>query len=101
MEENKQKQKKLSYEELQKAAGDLYQQNQQLVHQMQQMQAALENKDFDYSSFFVSMLFKVMEHPEMYREEFVKWASDQIESALMSFAKVTEPTAEEKANEAK
>lgn len=98
--EEKKKQEKLSYEQLQKTAGDLYQQNQQLVHQLNQMQEALENRNFDYTSFFISMLFKVMEHPEMYSDTFVQWASSQIETTLTAFAKASEPAPEEKKNEA-
>lgn len=97
--EEKKKQEKLSYDQLQKTAGDLYQQNQLLLQRLNQMQQALESKDFDYTSFFVSMLFKVMEHPEMYRDEFVKWASEQIESALTAFSKAAEPVTEDKVNE--
>ena len=97
MEEKKQKQEKLSYEQLQKLAGDLGQQNQQLVQRLQQMQQVLENRDFDYTSFFVSMLFKVMDHPEMYSDNFVAWASGHIESILTSFAKES-GTPQENAN---
>lgn len=89
MEENKKKQeepKKLSYEELQRTAGDLYQHNQRLLQQIHQMQEALERRDFDYTSFFLSMLFKVMEHPEMYETKFVEWATNNIQSALYAFA---------------
>lgn len=98
--EEKKKQEKLSYEQLQKTAGELYQQNQQLVQRLQQMQAALENRDFDYTSFFVSMLFKVMDHPEMYSDTFVQWASSKIEETLTAFDKAAEQVAEGKANEA-
>lgn len=102
MEEKKQKKEKLSYEDLQKTAGDLYQQNQQLVQRIQQMQAALESRDFDYTSFFVSMLFKVMEHSEMYSDNFVSWAAGKIEGTLLAFDNAIEPKGEEekKANEA-
>ena len=94
MEENKQKQeepKKLSYEELQRMAGDLYQQNQKMLQQIRQMQDALERRDFDYTSFFLSMLFKVMEHPEMYKPEFVDWTAEHIQSALYAFAAASQP----------
>ena len=94
------KQEKLSYEELQKLAGDLSQQNQKMYQQIVQMRDALDRRDFDYSSFFLSMLFKVMEHPEMYSDDFVTWASKQIESALTTFAEAISKTPEEKKDEA-
>lgn len=94
------KQEKLSYEELQKLAGDLSQQNQKMYQQIVQMRDALDRRDFDYSSFFLSMLFKVMEHPEMYSDDFVTWASKHIESALTAFAEAISKTPEEKKDEA-
>lgn len=86
---------KLTYEQLQKVAGDLHQQNQQLIQQIQQMQSALEDRSFNYTSFFLSMLFKVMEHPEMYSDNFVSWASGKIEEALMEFDKAAQAPVEE------
>lgn len=89
MEEKKQnqpQQKKLSYEELSKAASELHVQYQKLMAEYQKALEALRNRDFDYTSFFLQMLFKVMDHPEMYKDEFVKWASDNIEAALTTFA---------------
>lgn len=101
MEEKKtNKQEKLSYEDLQKLAGDLSEQNQKMYHQILQMREALERRDFDYTSFFLSMLFKVMEHPEMYSDDFVTWSSKNIESALMTFAEAASPKEKEEKNEA-
>lgn len=94
MEENKNK--KLSYDELSKAASDLHVQYQKLVVEYQKAMEALRNRDFDYTSFFLSMLFKVMEHPEMYNDKFVSWCSENIEGALTSFAENTKPKEEEK-----
>ena len=88
---NNQQPPRLTYDELKKLAGDLSQQNQQMMGQIRQMRDALERRDFDYTSFFLSMLFKVMEHPEMYKDTFVKWASESIEEALSSFAKALSP----------
>lgn len=76
---------KLSYEELAKNFGDLHLQYQKLVAEYRKAMEALNNRDFDYTSFFLSMLFKVMEHPEMYNEEFVTWTSKHIEDALYAF----------------
>ena len=76
---------KLTYEELAKNFGELHLQYQKLVQEYQKAMQALNNRDFDYTSFFLSMLFKVMEHPEMYTEAFVDWTSKHIEDALRSF----------------
>lgn len=94
--------KKLSYEELQKVAGDLSMQYQKLQAEYQRAVEALNRRDFDYTSFFLSMLFKVMEHPEMYKDEFVKWCSENIEGALTAFAQSAQKSAAEdkKQNEA-
>lgn len=89
MEEKKniqEKNQKLSYEKLSQMASDLYQQNQQLINRIQQMQDALEDASFNKLSFFVSMLFKVVEHPESYKNDFVVWCIETIESALTGFA---------------
>lgn len=76
---------KLSYDELKQRFGDLFGQYQKLSAEYQRAMEALNNRDFDYTSFFLSMLFKVMEHPEMYTEEFCKWTSEHIMDALYSF----------------
>ena len=96
---------KLSYEQLSKAASDLHVNYQKLSAMYQQLSdqyekavEALKNREFDYTSFFLSMLFKVMEHPEMYNDDFVSWASKQIEDALYSFEKAMTP--KEKTDEA-
>ncbi len=73
---------KLSYEDLAKNFGELHLQYQKLVQEYQKAVQALNSRDFDYTSFFLSMLFKVMEHPEMYSEEFVSWAGKHIEDAV-------------------
>lgn len=87
MEEKKNQQaKKLSYEELNKAASDLYVQYQKLVGEHQKALQALKDRDFDYTSFFIQMLFKAIEHAEMYSSEFIKWAVENVESILTGFA---------------
>lgn len=103
MEENKKNQqpKKLTYDELNKAVSELHVQYQKLLGEYQKAMQALQNRNFDYTSFFLQMLFKVMDHPEMYKEEFVKWASENIEGALISFVdNFKAPAAEEKKDEA-
>lgn len=99
MEEKKQ-QKKLTYEELANQYGELHLQYQKLVDAYQKAMQALQNKDFDYTSFFVSMLFKVMEHPEMYESEFVEWTAKHIQDALYAFDEMMKPVQpEEKTDE--
>lgn len=97
MEENKKGQeKRLTYAELKANFDSLYTQYNKLMQAFQNAQSALQQRDFDYTSFFVSMLFKVMEHPEMYTEEFVKWCSENIQSALVTFADSMKPETEKK-----
>ena len=79
MEEKKkqgQAQEKLSYDQLKQMASDLYQQNQQLHAQL---------KNFDVTSFFLSMLFKVMDHADKYDFQFVEWSKKNIQNTLTSF----------------
>lgn len=99
MEEKNQSPKKLSYEELQKAAGDLHLQYQKLANEYQKAIQALNNREFDYMSFLLQMLFKVVEHPEMYKTEFVAWSTDTIQAALTSFAESIKPKEEAKNDE--
>ena len=95
------KQEKLTYEELAKNFGELHLQYQKLAEAYQKAMQALQNKDFDYTSFFLSMLFKVMEHPEMYEVKFVEWASKHIQDALYAFDEMMSPEKpEEKTDEA-
>lgn len=52
---------------------------------IQQLQQQLRDADFSYSSFYLSMLFKVMENPAMFSQEFVTNCAQEIENALTSF----------------
>ena len=94
MEENK-TQKKLSYEELNKAASELHVQYQKLLGEYRKAMEALQNRDFEYSSFFLQMLFKVFDHAEFYTDEFVKWSAQNIQDALVSFSESMKPVQEE------
>ena len=80
------KQTKLTYEELSQKFGELYAQYQKATQYIQKLEGALSENNFNQTSFFISMLFKVMEHPEMYNTDFIKWAQENIESALRTFA---------------
>ena len=91
---------KLSYEKLKQALGNLEIQYNKLSEMYQRAMEALNARDFDYTSFFLSMLFKVMEHPEMYTDTFVTWAGKKIEDALYSFDKAMTGQPEEKKDEA-
>lgn len=89
---------KLSYDDLAKNFGELHLQYQKLAAEYQKAVQALNSREFDYTSFFLSMLFKVMEHPEMYADEFVNWTTQHIQDALYSFDSAMNP--EEKKDEA-
>ena len=80
--EEKNKTKKLTYDELNKTLSELHVQYQKLAAEYQKAMQALQARDFDYTSFYLQTLFKVMEHPEMYKEDFVKWAADEIQAAI-------------------
>lgn len=100
--ENKQKSEnvkqpdKLTYEELSRRFADLYTQYQKATDYIQKLQSALAEQTFNQTSFFLSMLFKVVEHPEMYDEEFVKWSVENIEVALKSFSEEVSEDGNEK-----
>lgn len=79
-------QPKLTYDQLSKIAADLSQQNQNLVQRLQQMKEALEDNSLNEMSFFLSMLFKVVDHKESYDPEFVKWVVANIQSILTAYA---------------
>lgn len=95
MEEKKQqpaqKPEEITFEKLKMYYGELSQRYQQLADQNEQMRQALEDREFNYMSFYLSMLFKVMEHPEMYTVEFTEFAAKEIEDALRSFKMASEP----------
>ena len=102
MEEKKKPgQEKLSYEQLAKNFGELHLQYQKLYAEYQKAMEALNSRDFDYSSFFLSALFRVMEHPEMYNDKFVEWTGKHIEDALYAFDKaMTQGQSEVRTDEA-
>lgn len=100
--------KKLTYEQLSKAASDLHVQYQKLMHEYQKAMEALNDQSFNYNSFFLQMLFKVMEHPNRYPDKFIDWCSSNIQNSLVAFAsamnesaKKVEEAVEKKVNEKK
>lgn len=92
MEENKEttqapeQPKQLSYEQLRNVAGQLQQQNMQLRKALQDANFSNMFKRLDY-------LFKVMEYPHMFSDEFVQKCATEIESSI------TIPESEEKPEE--
>ena len=90
---------KREYEELVKTASELHVQYQKLMVQYQKAMEALNSREFDYISFFLTMLFKVMDHPNMYKTEFIKWAQANIEQMMTSFAATLQKPSEEKKEE--
>lgn len=89
MEEKKQKDqeqpKKLSYDELSRAASDMSIQYQKAVQYIQKLQDELDRLQFNRTAFLLESLFKVMDHPEMYDSEFVDWTKDNIQEAVKTF----------------
>lgn len=78
--------KKLSYDELNQVASDLHVQYQKLMTEYRKVTEALSNRDFEYTTAYLQMLFKVVEHPEMYRETFVDHTTTEIETLLMAMS---------------
>lgn len=95
MEENKEttqapeQPKQLSYEQLKNVAGQLQQQNMQLRKALQEANFSNMFKRLDY-------LFKVMEYPHMFSDEFVQKCAVEIESLIT----IPEPEEESKETEA-
>lgn len=92
-------QQPLSMEELKRYYGELSQQYQRAVNHIQELEDALADKGFEQLSFFLSMLFKVMDHPELYTDAFQKWSRDSIESMMVSLSESLRNSAQEKEGE--
>ena len=69
------RQQKLTYEQLNEACAQLYQQNQNYIRQMQEMNAALMSKRLEY-------LFKVLEYGIHFNEDFVEECVKEISETL-------------------
>lgn len=82
MEEEKKENGKWSYEELEADFNQLRSDYKALVVRYQN---AMHEKEFEYMSFFLQMLFKVIEHKPAYEPEFGKWAADNIMNILTIF----------------
>ena len=101
MEEKKQNEnQKLSYEKLSEVASELHVNYQKAIAQIQQYRDALDKLSFNRTAFLLDSLFKVMDHPEMYNDDFVNWATKNIETALRTFADAGKEPDEKKGNEA-
>lgn len=101
MEENKKQEepKKLTYEELAAKFNDLYVQYQKVTKMYQQVVSM--DRNFEYMSFFLDRLFKVMDHPNRYSEKFVNWCSKNIQDLLIGLDQSISAPAEEPAKEEK
>ena len=93
-----QPQEKLSYDQLKKMVSDLYADNQKLSRHVEQLTQQLNQ--FDSTSFALTMLFKVMDHPNQYDKPFLAWVKTNIQNALTSML-APEPEEEEKKDEDK
>ena len=87
--------KKLSYEELAQAASDLQMSNQKLYARVQQLQEALEHREFEFTSFVLNALFKVVEHAEMYPADFLEKCIGNIVGAITEIIESNKPQEEE------
>ena len=85
--------KKLSYEELSKRFGELYEDYQRLSRDYRGAVDALRN--IDSTSFYLNAAFQVMSHPEMYSDSFVNDCSKKIEYIVTKFGENMEPQKEE------
>lgn len=110
MEQPKKQTGKISYDELRKVAGELsanYQKLQAAYESLEQRYddavEALQDRDFQYHAFFLDRLFKVLDHKELYKPDFVDWCVNTIQDAILAFdaaGKPSEQKEEEKKNEA-
>lgn len=83
--EEKKKQEKLTYEQLNEAMSDMSIQYQKAVGYIQRLEDSLGKLQFNRAAFLLESLFKVMDHVELYDEEFVTWTKDNIQDAIKSF----------------
>lgn len=90
---------KLSYEELSKAASELHVQYQKLMSEYKKVVEALNNRDMEYSTMFIQMMFKVLEHPDYYAPDFPKWCAEKIEDAIKTFDLAMSEAAKEASKE--
>lgn len=100
MEENK-KNKELTPEELKQKFGELFAQYQKATEYIQRLENTLNEQNFNKTSFCISMLFKVMDHPEQYTPEFVKWTAENIQSAMTELVNALAANPEEEKKEDK
>jgi len=90
----------LTREELKANFDELSRQYEKAVSYIRQLQEQLKNRDFDYSSFYLSMLFKVIENNTVFSQEFVSKCSEEIEDALTSFHNaMVQPSGEQEAKD--
>ena len=92
------KPEKLSYDELRSYYNELQIQYGKAMEHIQRLHAELDSRET--TSFVLSTLFKVMEHPNRYSEKFIKWATANIEASVTALiASLTAPEEEEKKDE--
>lgn len=89
--EAQQEPKKLTYEEISQKFNDLYIQYQKLSKMYQQAMAAVQDKGFEAMSFYLQMLFKVMEHPNRYPEKFINWTVGNIQKLIIDLDAFVNP----------
>jgi hypothetical protein len=95
MEENKEKQGKLSYEELNEAASQLHADYQKLMAEYRKAIEEINRLQFDGVAFELSMLFKVLENKTVFSNneklrgtDFIGWCVSRIHDGIVSYDRI-------------
>ena len=95
MEENKEKQGKLSYEELNEAASQLHADYQKLMAEYRKAIEEINRLQFDGVAFELSMLFKVLENKTVFSNneklrgtDFIGWCVARIHDCIVSYDRI-------------
>ena len=79
---NPEAKKKLSYEDLQKVAGELQYQNQQLNERLKQANMYIQQMNMDMQFKHLDYLFKVLENKECFDSDFVITCAEDIKTII-------------------
>ena len=89
------KPEKLSYDELRMRMGQMQQDLRQATMQLRQADEYISSLQTQNLFSYMSFLFKVMEHPEMYKEEFLDLCVEDIVSLMTNLHEIMNPKHEE------
>lgn len=102
MEENNVKknegQEKISYDQLKNYYAELRAQYDKAMAHIQELHQALDSREM--TSFALTSMFKVMEHPNRYNEKFVNWCASNIQASVTAMVEAINASGEEKKEEA-